>query len=100
MKFGRAPTIVRIGPFDITGDLLSSSRLGKLGVLEQRKLRVLLAEDRIGDRPFDSDGRIVPEDAALVGRVVEIGALVDDLGVLAEDAEAVKIGRASCRERV
>ena len=50
---------------------------------------VLRREQRVADRPGDADLRIVPAEADLVGGVVEVGALVGDLGHLAQHAEAV-----------
>src|SRR5205814_43652 len=56
---------------------------------EGRERGVLLREQRVADGPGDADARIVPAEADLVGAVVEVGALVDDLGRLAQHAEAV-----------
>src|SRR5215468_4102994 len=51
--------------------------------------RVLRGEQGIVDRPRDADRRIVPEDAQLVPRMVEVRALVLDVHAVGEHAEAV-----------
>jgi len=64
-------------------------RLGK-----QSSQGVLGADGWLGavevfDGPGDVEGGIVPEDRAFAGGVVEIGGLVEDLGGVREDEEAV-----------
>src|SRR6185295_9810777 len=60
------------------------------GVRETWMPRVTIRENRIRHRPGDADGRVVPRDADLAGRVVDVGALVFDLRDVADDGEAVR----------
>src|SRR5581483_8320023 len=57
---------------------------------KRRRIPVLVGEDRRVDRPLDPDRGIVPEEAQLAAGVVEVAALVLDLGPLAQHAEAVR----------
>ena len=41
------------------------------------------------ERPGDVEGGVVPEEAAFAGRVIEVGGLVEHLGGVGEDEEAV-----------
>src|SRR4029453_13094656 len=56
--------------------------------LEPRRRRVLGRDHRVGDGPLDADVGVVPRDRQLVRGVVEVGALVLDVHVVAEHAEA------------
>lgn len=40
-------------------------------------------------RPGDVEGRIVPENGAFSGRMIEVGSLVENFGGIGEDEEAV-----------
>ena len=51
---------------------------------------IFIGNDGGGNGPLDADLRIVPDNADFVLRMVEIGALVLDLGLLADHAEAVQ----------
>ena len=69
-------------------------RRGKFGFEEEFSESVFGAE-RCGEAvegfegPGDVEGGIVPENGTFSGRVVEIGGLVEDLGRVGEDKEAV-----------
>lgn len=41
------------------------------------------------ERPGDVEGRIVPEDRAFASRIVQVGGLIEHLGSVGEDEEAV-----------
>src|SRR5260221_718513 len=57
---------------------------------EPRRARVFGRERRRSDfGPVDAEVGVVPEDAAVAGGVVEGGALVDEVGLGGEGAEAV-----------
>jgi len=60
----------------------------------QRRVRaVLLGKYRFTvrrDRPFNGKVRVVPDDPALALRVVKVAALVEKLGLVAQDVEAVR----------
>ena len=45
---------------------------------------------RRAERPDDTDIRIVPEDAAVVGGIVVVGALIGDVGAFAQHAEPMR----------
>src|SRR6185295_13960780 len=62
--------------------------LGNVG--KSRVPAVSVGEDRTGDRPRNSEVRIVPGDADLARRVVDVRALVLDLGGGTDDAESVR----------
>src|SRR5437868_8884407 len=76
----------------ISAPLVRDARSGHLQdpaqLLQRRQRGILGGEDRIADRP--GDARRVPPRADLVGPVVEVGALVLDLGHPAEHAEPVR----------
>src|SRR5476649_159466 len=58
--------------------------------LRQRQmLRVARGKQRMGHRPGDPDAGVVPGDADLARRVVQLGALVLDLRNRTDHAEAV-----------
>src|SRR5262249_55163377 len=60
-------------------------------LLRQRRVAgVARRQDRLAYGPHDRQHRIVPRDADLARRVVQIGALVLDLRNRADDAEAVR----------
>src|SRR3954469_4011888 len=65
-------TLVRAGEIPETGSAAVSVR-----------------ENRVRDRPVDSDLRVVPGDTALQIRVVVAGDAIDDVRPVREDAEAV-----------
>src|SRR5215468_8282926 len=59
------------------------------GLGQAGRRRVLRGEQGIAHRPRDADRGIVPEDAQLVPRMVEVRALVLDVHAVGEHAEAV-----------
>jgi hypothetical protein len=61
----------------------------EVGFVEGLGGRVLRRERGVGQAPVDGQLRVVPEEAAVAGLVPEGGAFVEDLGVFAEDGEAV-----------
>src|SRR5512135_2531963 len=61
----------------------------RVDLAEQGGTAVLLRKDRLLDRPGDAELRIIPAQAVLGIRLVQLGALVLEQGRVAQDAEAV-----------
>ena len=69
---------------------MSSDELDRIGKgLSRGVLRRELGFAAQVEGPVDAEGRVVPEQGVLVLRCVVVRALVDELGVLAGDVEAV-----------
>src|SRR5205809_186628 len=89
---GTDATVVRrskraAGESATEGALLEGERLADFG--ECRRGLVARGEERILDRPLDSDAGVIPGDTRLGRRVIGAGAEVSDVGGLAEHREAV-----------
>src|SRR4051812_24750266 len=68
---------------------------------KSRVLRVFARDYRILNRPIDSNRRIVPLHATVVGTVVKCRALVDDISDIRQNTESVReAGRNPHREKI